>query len=98
MATNSKPCCDQDTCIRKEIASLLQPDAPITDRICLAACVVAQTCSNLMEDDLHQCAARLFDVPPECELTKAFVVAYETERDAMVDRREAEKLRSWCPG
>ena len=68
------------------------------DRLCLAACVVAQTCSNLDQDDLHRCAAKLFDVPPECDLAEAFVLAYETERSAMAARRESEKLRSMCSG
>ena len=77
---------------------MLPPSAPITDQVCLAACVVAQTCKTLSEDDLQRCAANLFDVSPECGLTSAFVLAHETERDAMADRQEAEKLRSWCPG
>ncbi len=98
MASNSSSCCDQDTCIRKQLASLLEPDSPIVDRICVAACVVAQTCHNLEEDDLRLCASRLFDVSPECELTNAFIVAYQTERDAMANRKDMEKLRATISG
>jgi len=98
MATNARPCCGEDSCIRREIADLLQADAPITDQVCMAACVVAQTCSKLSEDDLHRCAAQLFDVPPECALTNAFVIAHQTECDAMAERRESERLRSLCRG
>jgi hypothetical protein len=70
---------------------LLEPESPIVDRICIAACVVAQTCSNLDLDDLRQCASKLFDVPPECELTRAFITAYQTERDAMAERKDLER-------
>lgn len=94
MPTTSRPCCDQDTCIRTELATLLEPDSSIVDRICVAACVVAQTCGTLGPDDLHSCASKLFDVYPECELTSAFVLAYQTERDAIAERRKLEKCRA----
>ena len=94
MNSTSKPCCDQESCIQQEIASLLQPGAPITDQICLAACVVAQTCSNPDREDLERCAAQLFDVPAECRLTKAFVAAYDAEREAMTERKTHEKAKT----
>ncbi len=80
--------------MRKELGSLLHPDHPIVDRVCLAACVVAQTCGNVAEGELQECAAKLFDVPPECELSRAFVMAYEAERRAIALRRQVEKIQA----
>ena len=94
METKSQSCCDTGNCIGKELASLLDPEAPIVDRISVAACGVAQTCGSLDIEELQFCAARLFDVPPECDLASAFVIAYETERDAMAERRRYEKRRA----
>jgi hypothetical protein len=96
MAINSRPCCNQDTCIGKGLTNLLEPASSIVDRICLAACVVAQTCGGIDRSDLRDCASNLFDVPAECELASAFVLAYQTERDAMAGRRDLEKLRAAC--
>jgi len=95
--TTAKSCCDPDTCIRREIATLLDPDAPILDRIYVAACAVAQSCGELTPDEVHACAARMFDVAPECELSKAFAIAYQTERDlssvnVQRERRRADEL------
>ncbi len=90
----AKSCCDPDTCIRREISSLLDPDSPIVDRIYVAPCAVAMTCGELSKDELHACGAKMFDVPPECQLTKAFVVAYQTERDARLGRIEIERERA----
>jgi len=90
----AKSCCDPDTCIRREISSLLDPDSPIVDRIYVAACAVAMTCGELGKDELHACAAKMFDVTPECQLAKAFVVAYQTERDARMGRMEIERQRA----
>ena len=84
--------------MRKELGSLLHPEHPIVDRVCLAACVVAQTCGNVATEELRECAAKLFDVPPECELSGAFVLAYETERDAITQRRRTEKLQADLAG
>ena len=90
----AKSCCDPDTCIRREIASLLDPDAPIVDRIYVAACAVALTCGKLTTEELHTCASRMFNVTPECELANAFVIAYQTERDARAGRMEIERERA----
>jgi hypothetical protein len=87
-------CCNQHTCIRTELAALLEPDSPIVDRLLLAACVAAQTCRSLSANDLRNCAAKLFDVPPECELASAFVSAYQNERDAMAGKGQTEKRRA----
>ena len=92
--TAAKSCCDPDTCIRREIASLLDPDAPILDRIYVAACAVAQSCGELTPQEVHACAARMFDVSPECELSKAFAIAYQTERDVSSARTELENQRA----
>jgi hypothetical protein len=88
------PCCDPDTCIRREIASLLDPDSPIIDRIYVAACAVAATCGNLTPEELQSCAGKMFEVTPECHLANAFVIAYQTERDARSGRRDIERLRA----
>lgn len=90
----AKSCCDPETCIRREISSLLDPGSPIVDRIYVAACAVASTCGELGNDELHACAAKMFDVTPECQLAKAFVVAYQTERDARLGRIEIERERA----
>lgn len=89
-----RTCCDEDTCIRKDIAHLLEPDSPIEDRIYTAASAVARTCGSLTPQELNLCASRLFDSPSECDLTKAFVIAYQTERDAIAGRRDIEKRRA----
>lgn len=86
----SRPCSDEDACIRREIANLLDPDAPIVDRIHVAACAVALTCGNLTTEELHSCAGRLFDVTPDCGLADAFVFAHQTERDALASRLDIE--------
>lgn len=93
-----RSCCDEESCIRKEIATLLDPDSPIVDRIYVAACAVATTCGKLTVDEMYMCAARMFDVTPECDLARAFVIAYQTERDAreakiQIEREEAAKYR-----
>jgi hypothetical protein len=53
----------------------------------LAACVAAQTCRSLSAADLRCCATTLFDVPPDCELASAFVMAYQVERRQIEMRR-----------
>lgn len=90
----SRPCCDQDTCIRQELAALLDPGAPIVDRAVEAACEVAQTCATLSPGDLRSCASKIFDVLPECDLSSAFVMAYQTERDAIAGQRLIERERA----
>jgi hypothetical protein len=52
----------------------------------LAACVAAETCRSLSETELRTCATKLFDVPPECELASAFVMAYQVERRQLAKR------------
>jgi len=93
-AVGTRSCCDDDSCIRKDIANLVDPDSPIVDRVYVAATAVARTCGKLTSDELHVCATRLFDSPPECDLTKAFVIAYQTERDALAGQRDIEKRRA----
>ena len=90
----ARSCCDEDTCIRKDLATLVDPDSPIEDRVYVAASAVAHTCGKLTAEELSVCATRLFDSPPECDLTKAFVIAYQTERDALAGRRDIEKRRT----
>jgi len=53
----------------------------------LAACVAAQTCRSLSATDLRGCATTLFEVPPDCELASAFVMAYQVERRQIEMRR-----------
>jgi len=91
--STSRPNCSED-CIRRELARLQDPDAPIMDQIYLAACAVAATCGKLTVDELHVCASRLFDVAPACELSKVFVIAYQTERDACAGRLEMERKQA----
>src|SRR5580704_11190180 len=99
MGTSAKPCRETvcrrpDTCIQAELTQLLDPDGSIVDRVLLAACVAAQTCRSVGANDLRSCASKLFDVPPECKLTDAFVMAYQTERDRMAGRRQTEKYQA----
>ncbi len=99
MGTSAKLCREtecrgKNTCIRAELTKLLDPDSPIVDRLLLAACVAAQTCRSLGANDLRNCASKLFDVPPQCKLTDAFVMAYQTERDRMAGRRQREKYQA----
>jgi len=90
----SRSCCDEDACIRKDIENLLDPDSLIEDRICVAATAVARTCGKLNPTELHFCASRLFDVPAECDLARTFMIAYQTERDALEGKRDLERRRS----
>ncbi|HYL76041.1 MAG TPA: hypothetical protein VEU96_17660 [Bryobacteraceae bacterium] len=87
----AKSCCDPDTCIRREISSLLDPDSPIVDSICVAAYAVAMTCGERSKDELHDCASKLFDVAPQRHVANAFEVAYHAERDARLGRMENER-------
>lgn len=90
----TRPCCDEDACVRKDIAHLLDPDLPIEDRICTAASAVALTCGSLNPSELRYCASRMFDVPPECDLASTFIAAYQTERDALDGKRDLEHRRA----
>jgi hypothetical protein len=72
----------------------MDPDSPIEDRIYVAATAVARTCGSLTAAELSVCASRLFDSPSCCDLTKAFVIAYQTERDALAGQRDIEKRRA----
>jgi hypothetical protein len=72
-------CCDRALCAGT--------DSSLVDRLLLAACVAAQTCRSLTPTDLRTCATKLFDVPPECELASAFVMAYQVERRQLAKRR-----------
>ena len=99
MAATAKPCREaecrgENTCIRAELTKLLDPDGSIVDRLLVAACVAAQTCRSVGANDLRSCASKLFDVPRECRLTDAFVMAYQTERDRMAGRRQTEKYQA----
>jgi hypothetical protein len=99
MATPAKLCREpecrgENTCIRAELTQRLDPDSSIVDRLLVAACVAAQTCRSLGANDLRSCASKLFDVPAECKLTDAFVMAYQTERDRMAGRRQTEKYQA----
>jgi len=89
-----RPCCDDGACIRKDISNLLDPEAPIEDRIVVAATAVARTCGSLNPQELETCVSRLFEVPVDCRLSKSFVIAYQTERDALDGRREIEERRA----
>jgi hypothetical protein len=86
-----KPCYDRNTCIRREVSSLLDPDSPIVDRIYVAACAVAMTCGERSAEEIHVCAARMFDVTPQSELAKAFVFVHKSERDARDGRMQTER-------
>jgi hypothetical protein len=97
MATSiSRPYCSDNTRIQAEIATLLGPDSSIVDRILLGACILARTCHCLSANDLRNCASKLFGMSPECELSSAFVTAYQTERDAIAGHRQIEKHRARC--
>jgi hypothetical protein len=96
-ALTSRPCCDEDACIRKDIANLLDPESPIADRICVAAAAVARTCGKLNPAEQLFCASRLFDLPAECDLAKTFTIAYQTERDALDGKRDLERKRAAKP-
>ena len=67
----SRSCCDEDSCIRKELNDIVDPEAPIVQRIHVAACEVARICGSLNRQELNLCASRLFDLTPECDLTEA---------------------------
>jgi hypothetical protein len=89
MATISTYACDPG--IRTDLATLMEPDSSIVNRLLLAACVAAKTCRGLSANELRSCASKLFDVSEECELSSAFVMAYQNERDAMAGRYQFEK-------
>lgn len=87
----SRPCCDEDYCVRKYLDQIAEPEAPIVERIQTVACEVARTCHNLKAKDLRLCAGRLFGLTPECDLTSLFVLAYCVERDSMEGKKQIEK-------
>jgi hypothetical protein len=88
MATISTSSCDEG--IRTDLA-VMAPDSSIVDRLLLAAWEAARACRSLSANDLRSCASKVFDVPPECELSSAFAMAYQNEPDAMAGRRQFEK-------
>ena len=92
----SRSCCT-GSCIRKNIANPLDPGSAIEERLCVLAAAVARTCGSLDPQELEFCVTRLFDVPPECDLTKLFVAAYQTERDALEGRRDIDAQRTSDP-
>jgi len=91
--TRPRPCCDLDTCIKKDLAELLEPDSSIVERVHVAACAVARTCGKLTPDQLSFCAAQLFETTPECQLTSEFIIAYQIERDTLDGKRQIAKNR-----
>lgn len=76
---------------------MLDPGAPIVDRVIAAACEVAQTCATLSPQDLHGCASKIFDVLPECDLSSTFVMAYQTERDAIAGQKMIQSQPAEAP-
>lgn len=87
-------CCDDGNCLRTELAQLYDPESPLVDRVNLAACAVAHTCGKLTSEELQFCFSRLFEIAPECTLCDAFVVAYQTERDALAGKRDIQRRRA----
>jgi|SRR5215471_1234400 len=84
---NPKNCCAEDSCIKKEIENMIEPDSPIDQRIAVAACAVAATCGKLTPEELRVCASRLFETTHECQITRDFIIAYQLERDAREGKR-----------
>jgi hypothetical protein len=87
-------CCEDGNCLRTELAQLFDPQSSLADRVNVAACAVAHTCGNLDYDELRFCFSRLFEIAPECSLCDAFIVAYQTERDALAGKRDIQKRRA----
>ena len=85
--TDTRPCCNESTCPREEISKWLNPDAPESQRVRRAACKVAAVCGSVTRDSLRECFSIMFEAPPECRLCDEFVLAYETERDALEGQR-----------
>lgn len=94
MFSISRPCCDEDSCIRKELNDIIDPEAPIVQRIHVAACEVARICGSLNRQELNLCASRLFDLTPECDLTREFATAYQAELAMLMGKADIEKRRS----
>ncbi|HEX6897233.1 MAG TPA: hypothetical protein VF146_18265 [Bryobacteraceae bacterium] len=90
----SRPCCDEDYCVRKQLDQLDNPELPLAERIACVASHVARTCQNLTRDELDFCAGRLFELTPECDLTMLFKIAYETEAAALQGRKEIIQARA----
>jgi len=80
--------CDADQCIREALAQIFNPNLPIADRIQVAAAATVITCGTLTPEQQHECASRLFDVAPESTLAKAFVFAYQIERNILHRQNE----------
>lgn len=89
-----RPCCDDGDCLRAEFSRVFDPESPLTDRVHNAGCAVAQTCGSLNAQELEMCFSRLFEIPPECSLREAFIVAYQTERDALLGEADLKKRRA----
>ena len=91
-------CCDDGHCLKTELSELLDPESPIVDRVTVAACAVAHTCGKLTNDDLKFCFSKLFEISTDCRLSRQFVTAYQTERDALEGKRDIEKHRIAAAG
>lgn len=87
-------CCEDGNCLRTKLAQLFDPSSCLVDRVNVAACAVAHTCGKLNSEELQFCFSRLFEIAPECTLCDAFVVAYQTERDALAGKRDIQKRRA----
>ena len=92
------PCCDDGSCLKTELSRLSDPDSPILDRVTVAACAVAHTCKNLDGAELEFCFSTLFETTPDCRLCQDFVVAYQTERDAIAGKWDIEKRNAAAAG
>lgn len=93
-SAKSRPCCDEDYCVRKYLDQIAGPEATLSERVQTAACEVAHTCHNLRPEDLQLCAGRLFELTPECDLTTLFVTAYQIECDTMEGKKDIQNMQA----
>jgi hypothetical protein len=59
------------------MARLLTPDAPVELLVERFAEGVAQTCTNLSNDDLRNCFSQFFRISSECKLFDRFREVYD---------------------
>ncbi len=89
--TEIRPCCDEPYCPREEISRFTDPDKPLSQRVRLIACRIADSCGPRPEETLRLCFSRLFDIPPECRMCDEFLDAYQMAEQALEAREEIKR-------
>lgn len=90
-SANRRACCDDESCPRADLVSLMEPGTPLQERVRVVARSVAWTCEKLSTENLKQCFSRWFQLPPECSMCEEFARAYQEEYDVVSNQPVEEK-------